>query len=202
MSVKKRENDGSSPSAPKPKRAKLDSNLKEEPALSAVSGKPRTEEIDFPRGGGTSLSAIEVKTAKSEAIQELRQELAQKGKPRKEKSKTTPKGKRPAPGTKTKDPLLALVRANREVSAHRLTLKNIVPGMRILGQITSIKPLALVVSLPGQLHGHVPITNISPAYSALLDKEAASSSEDESMDQNEPSGFAADLNEMYSVGSM
>lgn len=35
------------------------------------------EEIDFPRGGGTSLSAIEVKNAKAEAVQELESELAQ-----------------------------------------------------------------------------------------------------------------------------
>ncbi|KAG9043140.1 rRNA biogenesis protein rrp5 [Tulasnella sp. UAMH 9824] len=198
MSIKKRANDGNGLAAPKPKRAKVDSSLKPEP--SAISTKPRTEEIDFPRGGGTSLSAIEVKAAKSEAFQELRDELAQKAKSRKDKGKPSPKGKSKA-GEKSKDPILSLLRADKEVSAHRLTLKNIVPGLKVLAQITSVKPLALVVSLPGQLHGHIPITNISTIYSALLDKEAASSSEDGKMDQEEPSIFAAELSEMYSVGS-
>ncbi|KAG8918796.1 rRNA biogenesis protein rrp5 [Tulasnella sp. 417] len=197
MSIKKRASDGKGLPEPKPKRAKLESTLKPEP--SAISTKPRTEEIDFPRGGGTSLSAIEVKTAKAEAFQELRDELSQKKKSRKDKGKSSPKGKQGA-GGKTKDPILALLRADKEVSAHRLTLKNIVPGLKVLAQVTSVKPLALVVSLPGQLHGHVPITSISPTYSALLDKEAASSSEDGKMDQDEPSIFAAELSEMYSVG--
>ncbi|KIO28214.1 hypothetical protein M407DRAFT_72065 [Tulasnella calospora MUT 4182] len=187
MSIGKRANDGNELSAPKPKRAKLDSSLKPEP--SAISTKLKTEEIDFPRGGGTSLSAIEVKTAKAEGFQELRDELAQKS--RKDKGKSAPRGK-PAPGGKSKDPLLSLLRADKE---------NIIPGLKVLAQITSVKPLALVVSLPGQLSGHVPITNISPTYSALLDKEAASSSEDGKMDQDEPSIFAAELSEMYSVGN-
>ncbi|KAG8914303.1 hypothetical protein FRC00_014590, partial [Tulasnella sp. 408] len=120
MSIKKRADDGNGLAAPKSKRAKLDSSLKPEP--SAISTKPRTEEIDFPRGGGTSLSAIEVKAAKSEAFQELRDELAQTAKPRKDKGKSLPKGKSKA-GGKSKDPILSLLRADKEVSAHRLTLK-------------------------------------------------------------------------------
>ncbi|KAG8900646.1 hypothetical protein FRC00_011938, partial [Tulasnella sp. 408] len=122
MSIKKRANDGNEVAAPKSKRAKLDSSLKLEP--SAISPKPRTEEIDFPRGGGTSLSAIEVKAAKSEAFQELRDELAQvlKAKPRKDKGKSLPKGKSKA-GGKSKDQILSLLRADKEVSVHRLTLK-------------------------------------------------------------------------------
>lgn len=42
-------------------------------------------------------------------------------------------------------------------------------GMKILGQIVSIQPLALVVSLPNQLLGHVPITQISSQLTNILE---------------------------------
>jgi rRNA biogenesis protein RRP5 len=50
--------------------------------------------------------------------------------------------------------------------------------MKILGQVVSIGPLALVVSLPNQLYGHVPITQVSSELTSSL----------ESMDvENDPS---------------
>ncbi len=56
-------------------------------------------------------------------------------------------------------------------AAQRITV-----GMKILGQIVSVEPLALIVSLPNQLMAHVPITNISSQLTHLL----------ESMDDDEP----------------
>jgi len=41
--------------------------------------------------------------------------------------------------------------------------------MKILAQVVSIEPLALVVSLPNQLYGHVPITHISSEFTASLE---------------------------------
>jgi rRNA biogenesis protein RRP5 len=41
--------------------------------------------------------------------------------------------------------------------------------MKILAQIVSIEPLALVVSLPNQLYGHVPITQISSEFTSALE---------------------------------
>jgi rRNA biogenesis protein RRP5 len=41
--------------------------------------------------------------------------------------------------------------------------------MKILGQIISIQPLALILSLPNQLLGHVPITKISTQLTSLLE---------------------------------
>src|ERR1700730_14491507 len=41
--------------------------------------------------------------------------------------------------------------------------------MKILAQVVSIEPLALVVSLPNQLYGHVPITQISSEFTAALE---------------------------------
>ena len=41
--------------------------------------------------------------------------------------------------------------------------------MKILAQVVSIEPLALIVSLPNQLYGHVPITQISSELTASLE---------------------------------
>lgn len=48
--------------------------------------------------------------------------------------------------------------------------------MKILGQVMSVEPLALIVSLPNQLLAHIPITNITSQLTNLL----------ESMDKEEP----------------
>jgi rRNA biogenesis protein RRP5 len=59
--------------------------------------------------------------------------------------------------------------------------------MKILAQIVSIEPLALVVSLPNQLYGHVPITQISSEFTSALesmdaDDEQPSDEEAEGVD--------------------
>jgi rRNA biogenesis protein RRP5 len=63
-------------------------------------------------------------------------------------------------------------------------------GMKIFGQIVSILPLALIVSLPNQLYGHVPITNISSQFTELLERldaqEVRSNDEDESKKMKTP----------------
>jgi rRNA biogenesis protein RRP5 len=41
--------------------------------------------------------------------------------------------------------------------------------MKILAQVISIEPLALIVSLSNQLYGHVPITQISSELTASLE---------------------------------
>ena len=51
--------------------------------------------------------------------------------------------------------------------------------MKILCQIISVEPLSLIVSLPNQLFGHIPITQISSEYTALLEKIDESTDEEE-----------------------
>jgi rRNA biogenesis protein RRP5 len=59
--------------------------------------------------------------------------------------------------------------------------------MKILGQIVSIQPLALIVSLPNQLFAHVPITNISSQLTALLEEiEQEDEESEEDSDEGEP----------------
>ena len=51
--------------------------------------------------------------------------------------------------------------------------------MKILCQIVSVEQLSLIVSLPNQLFGHIPITQISSELTALLEKIDEGADEDE-----------------------
>lgn len=55
--------------------------------------------------------------------------------------------------------------------------------MKILGQIVSIHPLALLVSLPNQLYAHVPITNVSSQYTNMLERMDEVHENDQSDDE-------------------
>ena len=67
------------PANPKSKKPKIDSRgskgkaKSEAPAIAAPS--ILAEEVDFPRGGGTSFTPLEVKTIRAEAAQEANDEL-------------------------------------------------------------------------------------------------------------------------------
>ena len=56
--------------------------------------------------------------------------------------------------------------------------------MKIFGQIISVQALALIVSLPNQLVGHVPITQISSHYTSLLNALTESGEKDDRSDVN------------------
>ena len=87
---------------------------------------------------------------------------------------------------------------------HFLTLWQRVPvGMKVLGQVVAVEPLALVVSLPNQLFAHVPITQISAQLTHTLENMEdvevnPSDSEDEDEDSS-PSGVP-DLSELFQPG--
>lgn len=68
-------------------------------------------------------------------------------------------------------------------------LQRIVVDMKVLCQIVSVEPLSLTVSLPNQLFGHVPITQISSEFTALLEKidESADEEDQESEGEGETS---------------
>ncbi|KAE9385081.1 hypothetical protein BT96DRAFT_1093174, partial [Gymnopus androsaceus JB14] len=77
-------------------------------------------------------------------------------------------------------------KSDRVARIEHLNYKQMSVGMKIFGQIVSIQPLALVVSLPNQLFSHVPITKISSQFTSLLesmdvdeDNEDKENSEDE-----------------------
>lgn len=74
-------------------------------------------------------------------------------------------------------------------------------GMKILCQVIAIHPLALIVSLPCQLFGHIPVTHISNPLTKALE---ALDDEDEALmeqaDDEEHSRRPPELFEIFRVG--
>ncbi|KAI6153747.1 hypothetical protein BKA82DRAFT_4093589 [Pisolithus tinctorius] len=145
------------------------------------------EEVDFPRGGGTNLTALEEKEIRAEAIKEVDKGLLSKPKVNRKKSKSQLELK---PEGSKKEGL----------RIEHLNYKRMVPGMKILGQVVSVQPLALVVSLPNQLVAHVPITKITSQLSRLLESmdvrsDASGESDDDVVADNVP-----DLSELFHPG--
>ncbi|KAG6817708.1 hypothetical protein H0H87_004499 [Tephrocybe sp. NHM501043] len=131
-----------------------------------------TEEVDFPRGGGTSFTPLEVKNIRAEGIKEANEELFEDSQTQ---AKTAKQKKRKSEAKKTSGD--AVADKNDQIRIEHLNYKRINIGMKILGQIVSIQPLALIVSLPNQLFAHVPLTNISTQLTELLEREEESMAE-------------------------
>ena len=74
--------------------------------------------------------------------------------------------------------------------------------MKVLGEIVSIQPLVLIVSLPNQLFAHVPITEISTQLTSALDEDdAMSSSDDEDEEEDGRSKHRIpELSQIFRIG--
>ena len=83
--------------------------------------------------------------------------------------------------------------------------QRVVVDMKILCQIVSVEPLSLIVSLPNQLFGHIPITQISSGFTTLLEKidESADEEDEESEDEDgtsKPRHKIPDLVDLFTPG--
>ncbi|KAI0027317.1 nucleic acid-binding protein [Vararia minispora EC-137] len=199
MVGKKRQNEDPT-SAPKPKKAKVVSPVKEK-----KERKPRSdqalkratntalEEIDFPRGGGTNLTPLEVKTLRAEAVKEANDELFKENKKlvansrKRRKSDVKDKGK------------AKLVDGEEIVRIEHLNYKRVAVGQKIFAQVMAIQPLALIVSLPNQLAGHVPITQISPELTKSLETMDVDSENEDNEDEDQATSIP-DLHDLYQLG--
>jgi rRNA biogenesis protein RRP5 len=75
--------------------------------------------------------------------------------------------------------------------------------MKILAQVVSIEPLALVVSLPNQLYGHIPITQISSELTSSLesaDLDNEPPSDEEGADTDAKASRLPDLFDLFRPG--
>ncbi|RDX51109.1 U3 snoRNP-associated protein Rrp5 [Lentinus brumalis] len=161
------------PKAKKTKTEEQSKKPKDKPAQPASA--LLTDDVDFPRGGGTTLTPLEVKTLRAEAAKEADMELFAES----SNSKATKrKRKSDAHGTSAGAAKDGTKKAG--VRIEHLNYKRVVVGMKILGQVVAVEPLALIVSLPNQLYGHIPITQISTQLTHVLE-----SIEDAEMDLSE-----------------
>ncbi|KAK9481004.1 hypothetical protein V1514DRAFT_323987 [Lipomyces japonicus] len=208
---------------------KQDSSTTTEPGP-AVSFKSslinKREEVSFPRGGASVLTPLEYKEVANEAVRDVLFESSQPSKKVKTSSdsSTAPSyngkqdkhsrhrervtqrklrdqqknGKKD--GTKNNSESAKI----SKIKIEGVTFKRLVPGTIVLGQVASIGAYELALSLPNNLTGYVPITNISAQISKKLeaveqsedeDDENKDEDEDDETDKNVP-----DLKTLFSIG--
>ncbi|QRV97232.1 rRNA biogenesis protein RRP5 [Ceratobasidium sp. AG-Ba] len=165
--------------APAGKKTKFGADGKQKdvnrPAPAAVGG----EEVDFPRGGGVTLEQLNagVQRMEVDGDGEVFADGPKKPKVKKQSVGGTKdrKGKQKGQAT-TK---------SEGIRVEHLNYKRLEPGQKLFGTITSILPLALIVSLPNQLMGHVPIINISSQLTSRLESSPSRSSSPSSEEEEE-----------------
>lgn len=74
MAAPKRSLEDSS-SSRKAKKVRVESDKKKDGSQSIPPSKLQAEEVDFPRGGGTSFTPLEVKAIRAEAVKEANAEI-------------------------------------------------------------------------------------------------------------------------------
>ncbi|KAI0095104.1 nucleic acid-binding protein [Irpex rosettiformis] len=171
--------------APKAKKTRVeDKQKKDKPASSKPSAQASNlvqEDVDFPRGGGTSFTPLEVKAIRAEAVKEANEELFNAYTKEKKRTEKDTKGE--------------------SVRIEHLNYKRITVGMRLFGQIISVEPLALIVSLPNQLLAHVPVTNVTTQLTQLLENvdEDVSMTSDESDDEGAGPSCKPRIPELFEI---
>lgn len=181
---------------------------------SASSAAPSTSllsahEVDFPRGGSSGLTSLEFREAKREArsesaadellfkdakdeqAQAKRNKLKQKFN-REKRNDTKKKRTTPLPSASATQP------QNKDFNRiEHVNYKRLIPGSRLLCSVLAIHPLAVVVSLPNQMLGHVPVTHISPQFTHRLQAaaDATAQADDEEDDDDQSMDDASDDDE-------
>ncbi|KAM0751109.1 hypothetical protein T439DRAFT_301042 [Meredithblackwellia eburnea MCA 4105] len=174
------------PKGTQPRKRKADEEEPEKPqVVNSLLNAP--EEIDFPRGGGTTLTQIEVREAQLEGEKEAQDEEEAERKLNTEVVKDKSKAKRrklerELAGNAIKEKNMLPKDAFR---VEHLNYKRLIPGTKVLAQIILVRPLELIVSLPNQLLAHIPITNISQEFTQRLEAAGEDSSEDEEDSEEE-----------------
>ncbi|KAG8928202.1 rRNA biogenesis protein rrp5 [Tulasnella sp. 418] len=180
------------------KRSRDDQNARDQPNLAkrprnlSENQPPRVksslvaDDVDFPRGGGTNMTAVEYKSLKKEAMKEVADELFKEGV---EKKSTKPKAKHSKkPSTKGKEKEVGHEIENDHIRVEFLNYKRLLVGTKVLCVVTKVSPLALVVSLPNLLIAHIPLTGISPLLTQQLDERMETSEEEEDEESEVDSG--------------
>ncbi|KAJ4304261.1 rRNA biogenesis protein rrp5 [Collariella sp. IMI 366227] len=140
------------------------------PAPTTIVSKLKEEEPLFPRGGGSVLTPLEQKQISIQAKKD-----------RKSRADETE--------TKAKD--------EDAVKVESLNFKRLVQGSLVLGTVCAINPLGLVIALPNNLIGHVPITAISES---LTQKLQASAEKEEEEDSDDEDSGDVDLKSLFQIG--
>ncbi|KAK8849492.1 hypothetical protein IAR55_004826 [Kwoniella newhampshirensis] len=197
--------EGSSSKKPRTDVAATASTSAPRPAPSFTSAL-REEETDFPRGGGSTLTPLELKQTRAEgrkeAEEEAQAEAATKGSQKKRQvSERQVKRMKKNVGDKIKEE-----RDKDSIRVEILNYKRLVPGTHVLARVHTVLPLHLILSLPNNLLAHVPITEISTTLTNLLNAEEEAMSISDKSDyegeekEDEETSIAPDLVQLFAPG--
>lgn len=127
------------------------------------------------------LSALEMKSISNKATEDVLFEQASSTK-RSSSESSQPIKKRKKP-SKKKDAGKTEEEEELSIAIEHLTLKKLLPGSEVLGQIVSVDKMEITLAIADNLVGRIPITAVSAEISAMLDKfESAMDSSDEEED--------------------
>ncbi|MBW0507198.1 hypothetical protein O181_046913 [Austropuccinia psidii MF-1] len=167
-------------------------------------------QVDFPRGGGTNLTAFEQAQAKNDGAREA-EELLNKTEEILKSPKTSKK-KRALSNSQIKaNTSQAKSKRSKNVDTHHvedslriehLNHKRLLPGIKLAGIVIEIRPLEIIVALPNQLVGHIPITEISSYYTKRLEELAGEDQESNSSGRDSESELdpLKGTSELFTVG--
>lgn len=194
-SKKRSQPGGDSPSAKKPR-----TEWEAPRPTPAFKSSLLIEEVDFPRGGGSALTGLEMKQARAEGMREAEAEMG--GSKKKVRQISERHAKRMKKATGGKDAAARAERDKDTIRVEELSYKRLTPGTMVLARVHTVLPLHIVVSLPNNLLGHVPITEVSGALTAALnaDMEAMSEDENEDDEEDEEKEGAPELPDIFTPG--
>ncbi|CDS00788.1 hypothetical protein [Sporisorium scitamineum] len=138
------------------------------------------QEVDFPRGGSSGLTPLEFREAKREArsesaanellFKDAKDERAE-AKRNKNKQKLNREKRNDAKKKRTSTATAAPTTKGEKKDHNRIehiNYKRLIPGSRLLCSVLAIHPLAVVVSLPNQMLGHIPNAKKVPELRELF----------------------------------
>ncbi|KAI9259298.1 hypothetical protein BY458DRAFT_440503 [Sporodiniella umbellata] len=150
-----------------------------------------TEE-SFVRGGASTLTPLEHREIANQAAKDLFETSKSKSasaEPAKKKKKVTNNNKKTKAVSKTEKATLD------KTHIEQLSFKRLTVGTLLLGCISRINELELFVSLPHQLVGVIPITEVSNHFSTVIQHIADNDEESDDEDNEMPN-----LDHVFRVG--
>ncbi|KAF2667132.1 nucleic acid-binding protein [Microthyrium microscopicum] len=190
----------------RPKSSTSDSQTNGAAPKPAKSSAIPLEEKSFPRGGANVLTPLELKQVQNEATRDVlfentstkRKAGSESGEDEAEtKTAKVKKGhknnkKKRKDGTHTNGESVV----EKQHPAEGLSYKRLVPGSLVLGRISNITSKDLAISLPNNLTGYVPLTEISDQLNQRVEKLLAEDNDDVDSEDFQD----VDIKKMFTVG--
>ncbi|CAJ2506945.1 Uu.00g081310.m01.CDS01 [Anthostomella pinea] len=190
----KRTKSDNTPTKNETKSTKSPNASNPKPANAPTIARLKEEEPLFPRGGGSILSPLEHKQISIQAKQDVlfEHEAGQGAKKADRISNKKSKRSKDRKGTDTGF-------SDDNVKIEGLNYQRLVKGSLVLGQVTEINTLGIILALPNNLTGHVPITAISDVLSAKLAAEAEALDDDVEVGGGDEDD-GVDLKDLFRIG--